>query len=71
MAPTTFPDVLVPHQTDLGWLCEIEDRHVFVGKVQIEPGTTTPGEGTRGPVTIAGYAVADIRAAIQRARPRI
>jgi hypothetical protein len=69
-APVVFPDVLVLHWTDVGWLCEIEDRPVFVASLHVEPGTTMPGEGHRGPVTIAAFAVEDIRAAIARSDRR-
>ena len=64
--PHTFVDVLVLHQTDVGWLCEIDGRRVFVAKLQIEPGTMMPGEGQRGPVTIATFAVDDITEKIGR-----
>lgn len=69
--PVVFPDVLVLHQTDTGWLCDIEDRHIFVGQLQVEPGTKMPGEGFRGSVAIAAQAVEDIRAAIRRAGRRV
>jgi hypothetical protein len=62
--PITFPDVLVLQRTDAGWLCEIQGRRVY--KLQVEPGTLVPGEGQRGPVTIA--AVPDIQTALSRAR---
>jgi hypothetical protein len=70
LGPVVFPEVLVLHQTDMGWLCEIEERAVFVAQLQVEPGTTMPREGQRGPVTIAAFAVEDIRAAIRRAERR-
>jgi hypothetical protein len=63
--PVTFPDVLVVHRTDMGWLCEIDDVNVFVAKLQVEPGTSMPGEGQRGPVTIAAFAADDIRDVIR------
>jgi hypothetical protein len=69
-APHTFAHVLVLHATDTGWLCEIETHRVFVGRLQIEPGTIVPMEGMRGPLTIAGFAVADIREKIARATRR-
>lgn len=68
--PVVFPDVLVLHHNDMGWLCQFEGRPVFVVRLQVEPGTTMPADGERGPVTIAAVAVGDVRAAIQRAWPR-
>jgi hypothetical protein len=70
LAPHTFPDVLVLHAADTGWLCEIETHRVFVGRLQIEPGTTVPTEGMRGPLTIAAFAVDGIREKIARRAPR-
>ncbi len=68
--PYTSTDVLVLHATDVGWLCEIEDRRVFVGKLQIEPGTKVPSEGHRGPLTIRAQAINDIRDSMRHAGPR-
>lgn len=56
-APHTFPDVLVLIRRDGGWVCEIDRTPVWVGELQVEPGTTVPTPGTRGPLTIAAFAV--------------
>jgi len=69
--PAVFPDVLILHQTDVGWLCEIESCRVFVARLQIAPGTTVPKEGERGTVAIAGYAAEDIRRALADRRNTI
>lgn len=61
-APHTFEDVLVVHEIDSGWLCEITARRVFVERRQIQPGTSVPTVGTRGPLTVRGLAVPDIHA---------
>jgi hypothetical protein len=61
-----FPDVLILDRTDVGWFCEIEGRRVFVARLQVAPGTVVPVAGTRGPLAIAGYAVADVQAKLRR-----
>ena len=53
-------DVLVVRQTDLGWLCEIESRPTFLGKLQIVPGSRVPNEGQRGPITLTLAAAIDL-----------
>jgi hypothetical protein len=53
-------DVLVVRQTDLGWLCEIESRPTFLGKLQVAPGTRVPHEGQRGSVTVTLAAAVDL-----------
>ncbi len=55
--PQTFPDVLVIKRRDGGWVCEIDRMPVWIGELQVEPGTVVPAPGTRGPVTIAAFAV--------------
>jgi hypothetical protein len=68
--PAVFPDVLVLHKGETGWVCQIEGRRVFLGRAQIEPGTTVPDEGQRGPVSVAANAVGDVYEAFRRsARP--
>ena len=52
--PHTFADVTVVDRTEFGWLCQIENRCVFVDKHQVEPETPIPSPGERGPLTIAG-----------------
>ena len=63
--PETFSDVLILSSGDTGWVCEIDGQRILVARLQIEPGTVMPHEGTRGPVTIARYAVPDIRAQME------
>lgn len=53
-------DVLIVRRTDLGWLCEIESRPTFLGKLQIAPGSRVPNEGQRGPVTLTLAAAIDL-----------
>jgi hypothetical protein len=53
-------DVLVVRATELGWLCEIERRPTFLGKLQVAPGTRVPREGQRGPVTVTLAAAVDL-----------
>jgi len=68
--PHTFADVTVVDRTEFGWLCQIENRCVFVDKHQVEPETPIPSPGERGPLTIAAPWVEEIRAAIRERRPR-
>jgi hypothetical protein len=60
-------DVLIVRRLEMGWLCEIEGRPAFLGKLQIVPGTRMPSEGRRGSVTITIAAAADL--GLQRRRP--
>jgi hypothetical protein len=64
-----FPNVLVLSTGEAGWALEIAGRHVFLNRAQIEPGTTVPADGQRGPVTVAADAVADVYEAFRRAAP--
>lgn len=64
--PVTFPDVLVLYRTPTGWLCEVEDRPVLIAQPHIEPGTTMPGEGLRGSVTVTAEHVEAVRWAIRQ-----
>ena len=67
----TFHDVLVVDQIDSGVFCEIDGCRVFLMRLQVEPGSCVPIAGTRGPLTIAGVAVGDVRAKLARlGRPR-
>jgi hypothetical protein len=59
-------DVLIVRQLELGWLCEIEGRPAFLGKLQVAPGTSLPGEGRRGTIMITVTAAADL--GLQRRR---
>ena len=59
-------DVLIVRQLEMGWLCEIEGRPAFLGKLQVAPGTRLPTEGRRGPVSITIGAAADL--GLQRRR---
>jgi hypothetical protein len=59
-------DVLIVRQLEMGWLCEIEGRPAFLGKLQVVPGTRMPPEGRRGVVTITVGAAADL--GLQRRR---
>jgi hypothetical protein len=65
-APTTFFDVLVVRRSDAGWFCEISDRPVFVGQLQLEPGTSVPSEGQRGTITLTAQGVEEVRRAVAR-----
>ncbi len=47
-------------------MCEINGRAVWMGELHIEPGTHVPATGTRGPITIAAFAVGKIQ---QQLRP--
>jgi len=58
--PHTFPDVLVLIRREGGWVCEIAGRPVWIGELHIEPGTEVPAAGTRGPITIATFAVENV-----------
>jgi hypothetical protein len=62
-----FDDVLVLTRRDGGWVCDFGGRPVWIGELQIEPGTLVPLPGTRGSVTIAAFAV---EALLQQLRPR-
>jgi hypothetical protein len=59
-APFVVDDVHVVRATDLGWTCEIGGRTVFIGRLQIVPGTTVPGVGERGPITLTTTAARDL-----------
>ena len=59
-------DVLIVRQLEMGWLCEIEGRPAFLGKLQVVPGARMPLEGHRGTVTITVGAAADL--GLQRRR---
>lgn len=63
--PYTFHNVLVIRSTDVGWHCEIEGQRVFVARLYVQRGTTVPNDGQRGPLTIAAFAVDEIRHAIR------
>jgi hypothetical protein len=69
-APFILVDVFVLHETDLGWFCEIEDRQIFVARLQVAPGTSVPAEGERGTLTIAPHAVRDVEERIHQAGRR-
>ena len=58
--PHTFPDVLVLVRRNDGWVCEINRIAIWIAELQIEKGTPVPAQGTRGPITIAAFAVNDI-----------
>jgi hypothetical protein len=62
--PTTFFDVLVLRRSDAGWFCEISDRAVFVGQLQIAPGTSVPSEGQRGAMTLTAQGAEEVRRTI-------
>ncbi len=62
-----FEDVLILVRRDGGWVCEVRGRPVWVGELQIEPGSHVPVAGTRGPLMIAAFAV---DALLQQLRPR-
>jgi hypothetical protein len=47
-ATVVIDDVLIIRATDLGWLCEIDGERIFVGRLQVAPGTTVPPVGGRG-----------------------
>lgn len=53
-------DVLVLQRAETGWHCEIRGRRLFVGQLQIAPGTSVPGEGQRGPMTLTAAAAEDL-----------
>ena len=53
-------DVLVLKRSEDGWHCEIRGRRVFVGQLQIAPGTSVPSQGTRGPLTLTAAAAQDL-----------
>ena len=66
--PHTFSDVLIISRFDVGWICEIDGRRVRVARLQIQPGPVMPHEGTRGPVTIARFAMPQIRGQLELRR---
>jgi hypothetical protein len=53
-------DVRVVRATDLGWTCEVHGRSVFVGRLQTVAGTSVPGVGQRGPITLTAAAARDL-----------
>ncbi len=53
-------DVLVVRRTAFGWFCEIGDDLLFLGSLQIAPGTSMPGDGERGRVTLTMDAARDL-----------
>ena len=59
-APFVIDDVRVVRQTDLGWTCQIAGRTVFVGRLQTVPGTSVPGVGERGRLTLTTAAARDL-----------
>ena len=65
-APIVYRNVLVLHRAESGWLCEIEHRSVFIEQRDVVPGTSMPGEGLRGPVSVVAAAADGIRAKLQR-----
>jgi hypothetical protein len=66
-----FPDVLVVHEGATGWAFDIEGRRVFVSSAQIQPATTVPLAGQRGPVSIAIEALPDVYEAFRRSATAI
>ena len=65
-SPYTFPDVLVIIRRDGGWVCEIDATPVWVGELQVEAGTPVPAPGTRGPLTIAAFAVDNVKRQLRK-----
>jgi hypothetical protein len=59
-------DVLIVQRSETGWHCEIHGRRVFVGQVQIAPGTFVPAEGTRGALTLTAAAAQDLGLRLSR-----
>jgi len=53
-------DVLIVQRAETGWQCEIRGRRLFVGQLQIAPGTAVPSEGTRGSLTLTAAAAQDL-----------
>ena len=45
-------DVLVHSHTDFGWHCEMAGHAVFLGTLEIAPGTPMPTPGQRGTVML-------------------
>ena len=63
--PTVYRNVLVLHRAETGWLCEIEHRSIFIEQHDISPGTSMPGEGLRGPVSVVAAAADRIHAKLR------
>jgi hypothetical protein len=61
-----IPDVLVTHKGETGFVAEVEGRRVFFGAAQVQPGTTVPDVGHRGPVTVRVEALHDVYEAFRR-----
>jgi hypothetical protein len=53
-------EVLIVRQTDFGWFCEIDGAPLFVGRLQIPPGTEVPPVGQRGSLTLTVNAARDL-----------
>ena len=53
-------DVLVVQRSESGLQCEIRGRRLFIGQLQIAPGTAVPAEGHRGPLTLTAAAAQDL-----------
>ena len=62
----TFSDVLVTTRRDGGWVCEIDRTPVWISEHQIEPGMHVPAPGTRGPLTIAAFAIDNVTRQLRR-----
>ena len=59
-APFVIDHVRVVRQTDLGWTCEIRGRTVFIGRLQIVPGSSLPPVGGEGRLTLTAAAARDL-----------
>jgi hypothetical protein len=58
--PFVIDHVRVVRQTDLGWTCEIRGRTVFIGRLQVVPGSAVPEAGRDGQVTLTAAAARDL-----------
>jgi len=64
--PLVLSDVLILHETDLGWLCLVGDQQVFLARLEITVDTIIPAVGERATVTIEAYAADRVRRWLRR-----
>jgi hypothetical protein len=68
MAPEklVLSDVLVVHETDLGWLCRVGGHQVFLARLDVTVDTIIPAIGERGTITIEAFAADRVRHWLRR-----
>ena len=60
MTPVTIPDVEVLADTGLGYRVRVDGRELFIGRLQLPPGTWPPAVGYRGSLVLLPSAAWDL-----------